>query len=273
MKRVIFKLKIRDFFSVMLFLLILGCQQEKNINNVDNISNSGEKELPEATDFRKASFRIINDGDTTSYNTYREYMFDGEHVDRFLYFSMVMANKFDYPKAHFDVFDCILKSYICDDLNRINEIDTATFSLMNNHLNLAVEAGVSEAIQTKRAIDSIGYHGKQIYKGCDKYSDDLEIATLQGDTTAYKTLYIGSTELDFQPCQFLFWALIMANKYDFALAHGHVFESLSDDSFFEEGNELDNKTGRLANRYLQKFESASPELKEYYRSTSWMDFK
>src|SRR5688572_5444187 len=116
-------LKMREILCIIIFLLLCGCGQKPSdtdivsTNSLDSIQKLDPKKL------NKMMYSILNDGDTISYKAYKDYMFSGDYVEDFLFWPLVMANKFDYPPAHLDVFNCILESYVCGDLNRINEID------------------------------------------------------------------------------------------------------------------------------------------------------
>lgn len=75
-----------------------------------------------------------------------------------------------------------------------------------------------------------------------------------GDSTSYSELFI--SYLHEPPEDFLFWALLMANKYDYASANLDVFFSLKNAFEKEAGNyslkNMDPETRRIAIRYLKK---------------------
>ncbi|MEO9531939.1 MAG: hypothetical protein ABJF27_15150 [Crocinitomicaceae bacterium] len=267
------KIRLDKFLTVgIMILLFFGCDMnESSSNNKTNSNDSYFKKENFNTSIKNLQVSIVNDGDTSSYKDYSSMMFESEHTERFLYWAIIMANKFEYVPAHLDVFNCILESYVCGDISRLNEIDQRTFELMNYHLLKASELEEAQVIQ--EVIDSIGYNGNSDYNGCSKYTDGSEIQTLKGDTNAYKKVYIESTELDFPPSRFLFWAIFMSNRYHYPLAYGHVYESLLDPTYFEGDLYLDEKTHDLALDYLEKFDSLSPNVKDYYRGLSWMDFE
>lgn len=273
-------LKTQGVLFTVLFLLALGCKHEQALERFTALADSLVEPNTEILEtgipmdhFRLIQCDILNDGDTNYYKRYKEYMFKGDYVERFLFWPLVMANKFDYPPAHLDVFNCILESYVCGDLKRINEIDPTTFDLMSYHLERAAKFKINEAMIISNEIDSIKYHGMDAYKGCDKYSDKNELMAIKGDTTAYKTLYIGNTELDFPPCHFLFWALFMANKYDYRMAYGHVYESLNDNNYyFNDDHGLDRRTAKMADSYLRKYESISVAEQDYYNGIQGWSF-
>ena len=83
---------------------------------------------------------------------------------------------------------------------------------------------------------------------------EIKKDVLLGDTAAYWEL--STAYLDYPPQDFLFWALLMANKYDYSVAYLDVFYSLKD-SFNPEANnytfgDMDKKTKAIAIEYLKK---------------------
>lgn len=90
-----------------------------------------------------------------------------------------------------------------------------------------------------------------------------------GDTNAYSSLssdYFISSRLD----EFLYYALIMANKYNYSKAYFDVYYTLSHPYSGEEFQELDDRTKRMALYYLLKAyelgdSQASHEAHEIYK--------
>lgn len=69
-----------------------------------------------------------------------------------------------------------------------------------------------------------------------------------GDTSAYYKLRMSYLDYTFQE-EFLLYALVMANKYDYPQAYLDVFSCLTD-IYYDDISKIDDKTARLAIEYL-----------------------
>lgn len=113
---------------LMIFLFfVAGCQNERK---GDFLLMNQPLENPK--NLRKA---VIEDGDTSAYNELSiQYLSYG--YGRFLPFALIMANKYNYPEAYFDIFASL------SDLNRYyqndNDNDWSLDSLDNNLREMAV---------------------------------------------------------------------------------------------------------------------------------------
>lgn len=87
---------------------------------------------------------IIENGDTSAYyELYIQYL-DFESQD-FLVYAMIMANKYDYPQAYFDVFDCLTEPFFQNCTFMDEKMDEKTASIAINYLLLAAEKGHEQA--------------------------------------------------------------------------------------------------------------------------------
>ena len=97
-----------------------------------NQSLRNEKSLKEA---------ILINGDTDAYCELSIAYLDHPYQEEFLLYAMIMANKYDYPQAYFDVFDCFVLAYWFD----ISKIDEQSASLAIEYLIKAYERGHQQA--------------------------------------------------------------------------------------------------------------------------------
>lgn len=93
---------------------------------------------------------------------------------------------------------------------------------------------------------------------------------LTGNVSAYEDL--STAYLDYPPEDFLFWAMLMANKYDYSTAYIDVFYSL-ENAYKASGGPMDAKTKEMSMRYLQiavdrKVEGAAEALETTYAADS-----
>lgn len=80
-------------------------------------------------------------GDTNAYEELRVAYLDETFNEEFLIYAMVMANKYDYPQAYWDVFDHLRLMYWSD----INQIDEQTATLAIDYLLKASKRGHHQA--------------------------------------------------------------------------------------------------------------------------------
>ena len=81
--------------------------------------------------------------------------------------------------------------------------------------------------------------------------DSLVMKVWQGDTNAYAKLH--GEYRDYPPQYFLFWAMYMANKYDYAYAYEDVFTTMQETYYNTDSAifKMDDKTRAFALGYLK----------------------
>jgi hypothetical protein len=82
-------------------------------------------------------------GNIDSYNELRIVYLDFPTED-FLFPAMLMANKYDYPRAYLDVFNALLYGYV-GDVEDFDKMDKKTQKLALEYLMTAKKKGVKEA--------------------------------------------------------------------------------------------------------------------------------
>jgi len=102
---------------------------------------------------------------------------------------------------------------------------------------------------------------------------------LRGDTDSY--VQLETAYLDAPPHDFLFWALYMANKYDYSAAYEDVYLSIAQDYYPIDSAlfKMDDKTRTFALTYLKlaaKKNDATAletlkEMKEKHFPTDWWE--
>ena len=128
---------------VILFILIGSCQIDKNNNKPQS---QQEKSINQAhrdvTDI-KSEVRL---GNIESYKELKIVYLDYSS-ESFLFWALLMANKYDYSTAYLDVFYCLLDSYVGGDLYKLKEMDERTKKMALEYLNIASDKGVKEATE------------------------------------------------------------------------------------------------------------------------------
>lgn len=124
-------------YFFFIFLFIACNNKDKEVEVSGNSSKYSDNELIQA---------IFTLGDTAAYNTlcmvYLDY-----GSEKFLPFALIMANKYDYPKAYFDVFSCLHDIYgdTTKDLWILDNLDSTTQSFALNYLKKSSSKGYFQA--------------------------------------------------------------------------------------------------------------------------------
>lgn len=78
---------------------------------------------------------VLTQGDEDAYYELSNAYLDYEYPEEFLMYAMIMANKYNYPQAYFDVYDCIIGINRLD----IKSIDENSASIAIKYLLKASE--------------------------------------------------------------------------------------------------------------------------------------
>lgn len=90
---------------IFVFFLIFSCKQGDNNHEIRSI-NQPIRAISELKS------RIVNKGDSLAYyELYYEFVDHDSQYDEFLFYSYIMAFKYNYPKAYLDVFYILCKMY------------------------------------------------------------------------------------------------------------------------------------------------------------------
>lgn len=125
---------------ITLGLAVLGCNIKKNESsfNSNKKAFSMNQPITKIADLKKA---VLREGDTNAYYELKIAYLDNEFPEEFLIFSLIMANKYDYLQAYFDVFTCLTDVYLTD----ISKIDEKSANLAIEYLFKAQEKGHHQA--------------------------------------------------------------------------------------------------------------------------------
>ena len=107
----------------------MSCNNPINNGKFMNSADCSLKELEQL---------VIEKGDTSAYQEMSIQYLDLRKQE-FLFYALVMANKYDYPQAFFDVFDCL--TY----LDNYDLMDEKTAALAIKYLILAANMGHEQA--------------------------------------------------------------------------------------------------------------------------------
>ena len=123
-------------------MLLFSCKK----NNEIAVSRSGSHYLYEIS----LKEKVICSGDTSSYLELSTIYSDDANEGDMLAYSLIMANKYNYPDAYYDVFDilnsipkingntCLKKKYFD---NEFNSLDKETRNMAIKYFKLAIYKG------------------------------------------------------------------------------------------------------------------------------------
>lgn len=101
--------------------------------------------------FEELRNRVVLNGDVEAYYDLKISYYDRDYSQEILFYSILMANKYDYDQAYYDVFLNLTNIYYHNGW----QIDDVTAELAMNYLFKAAEIGHRQATdETKKVIDS-----------------------------------------------------------------------------------------------------------------------
>ena len=84
---------------------------------------------------------VLSKGDTTAYNELHTAFMNEKHVEEYLLYSIIMANKYNYHRAYFQVYFCLTSVFKYD----VGEMDDETKTLAIKYLKKGVELNDPES--------------------------------------------------------------------------------------------------------------------------------
>lgn len=148
------KKKILVLMIYALVFIFFSCNQNKGIP-MNNVSNS------EMESYRKSA---VEKGDTIAY---KELELENYQSDSFLYVSLIMANKYNYPSAYYNVFHCLVKQSNKKELEALDDLDEMTKKMAIDYLIMGAEKGDK---QCQKILGKFYLEGKYLKKDVEKGS-------------------------------------------------------------------------------------------------------
>ena len=147
-----------NYLSISLIAFFISCQEKK-----EPVVIKGHEEVPtyiKRNDDMKLTDSLFNlaisEGDERAYNTVSSDFILTENYKELLYYSLLMANKYNNPEAHFHVFTILSES---KDDKSFKDLDSRTRNLALYHLVKSNELGYESA---KYSINEIFDKGKKV---------------------------------------------------------------------------------------------------------------
>ncbi|MNL01748.1 hypothetical protein D3C87_1222290 [compost metagenome] len=96
---------------VILILLLISCNKKNNDEiaiSDDNSASYFRRKLENKKLMDSLDYLVMSKGDTLAYNELKAIHYIGEHkFTGFLYYALIMSNKYNYKVASFDVYDIL----------------------------------------------------------------------------------------------------------------------------------------------------------------------
>lgn len=151
------------YLSVCLTFLVISCQEKKESTVIKPSVVKDHDEIPnheKITENKKMSDSLLNlaisKGDKMAYNSVAQDFVINENYKQLLYYSLIMANKYNNSQAHFDIYVILVESSANKSLE---DLDKKTKNLATYHLIKSGELGYKSA---KYEIDEIFGKDKKI---------------------------------------------------------------------------------------------------------------
>jgi hypothetical protein len=127
-------------YCVIIFicLFLIGCNSKKENQTKKEEEVTMNQPLRNETDLKKA---ILIGGDKDAYYELKIAYLDYSYTEEFLLYAMIMANKYDYPQAYFDVYFFLTQVFS----RNIKNIDECSAKLAVEYLLKAYEKGHHQA--------------------------------------------------------------------------------------------------------------------------------
>jgi len=122
-------------YYFLLIICLISCIKKEKYLHVISMNNTRPiNELKEL---------VLSKGDTAAYDELHTAFMNEKHVEEYLLYSIVMANKYNYHRAYFQVYDCLTSVFKYD----VGEIDNETKALAIKYLKKGVQLNDPESIK------------------------------------------------------------------------------------------------------------------------------
>lgn len=137
-------------FSIIISLLFLqlSCKSKTQETKVEDATSEMKTMAIEKMNTFKN--KILNIGDTIAYNEVLSEYFITNRSNDVLYYSILMANKYKYPKASFDVYLILTNGLTRESLNQ--NLDSITFNFAFEYLTKSSKQGYEIATKELQKI-------------------------------------------------------------------------------------------------------------------------
>ena len=149
------KIIMRFFKIFILFLISMSCQKKNNGIPTNNTS------AIQVNEFKKLA---LEKGDTIAYSELSNYYMDISN-EGLLYSALMMANKYHYSRAYYDVYETITESSYKKEFTELDSLDSKTRSMALDYLIMGADKGNKEC---QRKLGYFLSQGKYIKKDTTK---------------------------------------------------------------------------------------------------------
>jgi len=129
----------KQVILIILSMWLMSCnnQQEKTNKGIVQVQSMNQPSRS-ISDLKSL---VLAKGDIQAYDELRIAYLDEPYSEEFLLYAMIMANRFNYPQAYFDVYNCFVNVFYSD----ITKIDENSSKIAIDYLIKAAQKGHEQA--------------------------------------------------------------------------------------------------------------------------------
>lgn len=142
---------------IVSILAFMSCDMKNDKANSKEVVRSMNQPTVSESELKEA---ILYNGNTSAYDELSVSYLDHNFQEEFLFYAMIMANRYDYPQAYFDVYFYLTQTFSRD----IKSIDERSAKLAIEYLLKSYEKGHHQAreIVEEFSVTSDGNSKQQI---------------------------------------------------------------------------------------------------------------
>lgn len=139
-------------YILLIITTLISCiQKEDKIKSLEVISMNNTRPIDELKEL------VLSKGDTAAFNELEVAYLNEKNEEEYLLYSLVMANKYNYPRAYFQVYYCLTSVFD----HSVGEIDEETKNTALKYLKKGVDLNDLESI---KCLGELYLNGKYVKK-------------------------------------------------------------------------------------------------------------
>lgn len=132
----------RNIFFLILFICLSACNKYDNIKILNDEADSSTeinthefyyKKFYDENRSKNLAKKIIREGDTVAFEELKEVYYNSENKREFLYYSVFMANTYNYNYAFYTCYSLLMTDIITEQ-NKVNNIQANYYLLKSYEL-------------------------------------------------------------------------------------------------------------------------------------------
>ncbi|MGE5436665.1 MAG: hypothetical protein ACM3O3_05505 [Syntrophothermus sp.] len=138
------------YILLLIAIVFVSCKQKRE-RAIEVITMNNTRPINELKEL------VLLKGDTVAYDELETAFMNEKYKEEYLIYSMIMANKYNYPRAYFQVYYCLVSIYE----HHLGTIDLETKTLALKYLRRGVEL---KECQSTKELGNLYLDGKYVPK-------------------------------------------------------------------------------------------------------------